>query len=153
MKYIRAMLLRIKTILSSRDGFTLLELMIVVVIMSILIAIIAPKFMGQADKAKVTAAKTDIGNLSTSLETYKLDNGNYPTTDQGLNALIEKPSSDPIPQNYQSKGYLTKKNIPNDPWGRAYIYTSDGQDYLITSYGADGKEGGEGFNADIRSDK
>jgi general secretion pathway protein G len=152
MKYIKAMLIRIKTILSSRDGFSLLELMIVVVILAILIGIVGPKFMGQTDKAKVSSAKTQIGNFATALETYKLDNGNYPTTEQGLLALVEKPGSDPIPQSYASKGYLNSKSVPVDPWKRAYVYTSDGNEFLIVTLGADGKEGGTEFNADIKSD-
>jgi general secretion pathway protein G len=102
-----------------------------------------------SDKAKVSSAKTQIGNFSTALETYKLDNGNYPTTEQGLNALVEKPKIKPIPQEYSPRGYLNSSSVPTDPWHNTYYYKSDDQDFVIISAGQDGKEG---TKDDIRSD-
>jgi general secretion pathway protein G len=153
MKHIKALYSRIRLVLSSNSGFTLIELMIVIVIIAILAGVIGPKFFGQTDKAKISSAKSQIMNFKTALENYKLDNGNYPTADQGLKSLVEKPTSDPIPQSYATKGYLDSKTLPQDPWKHDYVYTSDGSDYTIISLGADGKEGGDNFNADIKSDE
>ena len=135
-------------------GFTLIELLIVITIIAILSIVVVPRFMDIPQKAKVEAARQQIASFSMALDHYYLDNGNYPTTEQGLQALIEKPTTDPIPQNYNPKGYMDKKKIPNDPWGNPYVYSCPGQhgnDYEIFSYGADGKEGGSGFDADITS--
>ncbi|MEN8211515.1 MAG: type II secretion system major pseudopilin GspG [Thermodesulfobacteriota bacterium] len=134
-------------------GFSFLELMVVVVILGILATYIAPRFMGRAEDAKAVKAKVDIAALETSLKLYKLDNSNYPTTEQGILALIEKPSTEPVPMNWKEKGYLAKARIPKDPWGREYLYLSPGihDDYDIISYGADGAPGGDGKNRDINS--
>ncbi len=134
-------------------GFTLIELMVVIVILGILAAIIAPKIIGRTDEAKVTEAKVQIRNLETALKMYKLDNGIYPTTDQGLEALVQKPSVGIIPKNWREGGYLEKSKVPLDPWGNKFVYISPGShgDFDIISYGADGAPGGEGFNADIES--
>lgn len=132
-------------------GFTLIELMVVIVILGILAAIIAPRIVGRTDEAKVTEVKVQIKNLETALKMYKLDNGQYPGTEQGLQALVEKPTIGVIPKNWREGGYLEKRKVPQDPWGNAYIYVSPGLhgDYDILSYGADGIRGGEKFDADI----
>lgn len=134
-------------------GFTLIELMVVIVILGILAAIIAPKIIGRTDEAKVTEAKVQIRNLETALKLYKLDSGVYPSTEQGLNALVEKPASGEIPRNWREGGYLEKKKVPADPWGNPFTYVSPGAngDYDIISYGADRARGGEGFAKDIES--
>ncbi len=134
-------------------GFSFLELMVVVVILGILATYIAPRFMGRTEDAKAVKAKVDIAALETSFKLYKLDNSNYPTTEQGILALIEKPSTEPVPMNWKEKGYLAKAKIPKDPWGREYLYLSPGihDDYDIISYGADGAPGGDGKNRDINS--
>ncbi len=139
--------------ISNQKGFSFIELMVVVVILGILATYIAPRFMGRADDAKSVKAKVDIAAIETTLKLYKLDNGNYPTTDQGLLALIEKPSIEPIPLNWKDKGYLEKAWVPKDPWGREYLYLSPGvhDEYDIISYGADGSPGGDGKNRDINS--
>ena len=130
-------------------GFTLIEIMVVVAILAILGATVVPLIMDRPEEARVVKAKQDIGTLESALELYRLDNFNYPSTDQGLEALIEQPTGEPEAPNWKSGGYV--KKLPNDPWGRAYIYLSPGEggDYDIISYGRDGGEGGEGFDADI----
>lgn len=135
----------------SRSGFTLLEIIVVVFILSLLAAIVAPRFMGRTDDARITEAKVQMRNFETALKLFKLDNGFYPDTQQGLEALVEKPATGRIPQNYREGGYLEQKKIPLDPWGNAYVYVSPGLhgDLDIISYGGDGKEGGEGKDADI----
>jgi len=142
-----------KIFTSGNNGFTLLELVIVIAILGLLAAIIAPKMMGRADDAKITDAKLQIRNLETALKLFKLDNGFYPDTQQGLEALIEKPATGQIPQKYKEGGYLEQKKIPLDPWGNPYIYVSPGLhgDFDILSYGSDGKEGGTGKDADINN--
>ena len=134
-------------------GFTLIELMVVIVILGILAVIIAPKMMGRVDEAKVTEAKVQIRNFETALKMYKMDNGQYPSTEQGLEALVEKPTVGVIPKNWREGGYLERKKVSLDPWGNAYLYLSPGlhEDYDIISYGADGVKGGEKFGADIES--
>ncbi len=133
--------------MTKRDAFSLIEIMVVVVILGILASIVVPKILSRPDEARVVKAKSDILNIQNALELYKLDNGNYPTTDQGLLALSEKPSQDPIPNNW--KPYLQK--LPKDPWGRDYLYLNPGEhgEIDIFTYGADGQPGGTGFNADI----
>jgi general secretion pathway protein G len=133
----------------SQHGFTLIEVMIVIVILGILAALIVPKVMGRPDEARVVAAKQDIATLMQALKLYKLDNRRYPSTDQGLDALIKKPTAAPVPDNWKS--YLER--LPLDPWGNAYQYLNPGLngEVDIMSYGADGKAGGEGFDADIGS--
>jgi general secretion pathway protein G len=130
-------------------GFTLIELMVVLVIIGVLAALIVPNVLDRADDARVTAARTDISNLSQALKLYKLDNQRYPSSEQGLQALLVKPTSGPIPSNW--KPYVEK--LPNDPWGRAYLYINPGLkgEIDVLSFGADGQAGGEGKNADIGS--
>lgn len=133
-------------------GFTLIEIMVVVVIISVLIGLVAPNIMGRVDEAKVTAAKADIATMSQALDMYRIDNGHYPTTEQGLQALVSKPSGSPEPKNWNSSGYMKKKELPKDPWSNDYQYIRypDGR-FDILSYGADGQEGGEEYDADISS--
>lgn len=130
-------------------GFTLIEIMVVVAIIAILGATVVPLIMDRPNEARQVRAKNDIGTLSSALELYKLDNFSYPSTEQGLQALIEKPSGDPEPANWQSNGYV--KSLPKDPWGRDYLYVSEGGDFEIISLGNDGAEGGEEFDMDISS--
>ncbi len=135
------------------EGFSFLELMVVVVILGILATYIAPRFMGRTDDAKAVKAKVDILSIETALKLYRLDNGNYPTTEQGIAALVEKPSTEPVPLNWKEKGYLEKAKVPKDPWRKEYLYLSPGihDDYDLISYGADGVPGGEGKNKDVNS--
>lgn len=130
-------------------GFTLIELMVVLVIIGILGALIVPNVLDRADDARVTAARTDVNNLMQALKLYKLDNQRYPTAEQGLQALVTKPTTGPIPPNW--KPYLDK--LPNDPWGRPYQYLNPGVhgEVDVLSLGADGQAGGDGANADIGS--
>ena len=130
-------------------GFTLIELMVVLVIIGVLAALIVPNVLDRADDARATAAKTDIANLGQSLKLYKLDNLRYPSAEQGLQALVVKPTVGTIPGNWRP--YLDK--LPNDPWGRSYQYLNPGikAEIDIMSFGADGQSGGEGKNADIGS--
>lgn len=136
-----------------QKGFSFIELMVVVVILGILAGMIVPRYMGRTDEAKAVKAKVDIAAIETSLKMYRLDNGTYPSTEQGLLALIEKPSTEPAAPKWNENGYLDKKTLPKDPWGRDYLYLSPGvhEDFDIISYGADGASGGEGKNADINS--
>ncbi|HMM44590.1 MAG TPA: type II secretion system major pseudopilin GspG [Candidatus Macondimonas sp.] len=132
-------------------GFTLIEIMVVVVILGILAALIVPNIMDRPDMARVTRTKQDIRALQTALNLYRLDNYRYPTTDQGLEALVEPPTIEPLPPAYRKGGYL--EHMPKDAWGRPYLYLSPGLhgEVDITSLGADGQPGGEGVNADIQS--
>jgi general secretion pathway protein G len=134
-------------------GFTLIELMVVIVILGILAGLIVPRIMGRTDEAKIVKAEIDIAAVETALKLYRLDNGFYPTTEQGLLALVEKPESGVIPRNWAAGGYLDKGKVPKDPWGNEYLYLSPGvhDEYDITSYGGDGVPGGEGKNRDINS--
>lgn len=138
-----------------RPGFTLIELMVVLVILGLLATFIGPQIMSAPDKARVSKAINDIKALEQALDMYKIDNGFYPTTDQGLLALVEKPEVDPIPNSWNPSGYLKDPVVPKDPWGRDYIYRSpteeENRPYEIITYGADGQEGGENYNADITS--
>lgn len=120
-------------------GFTLVEIMVVVVILGILAAIVVPKIMSRPEQARLVKAKQDILAIQSALDLYKLDNSFYPTTDQGLKALVEKPSSSPTPQNWKTDGYLQK--LPVDPWGEAYQYENDNEKLRIYSLGPKGKEG------------
>ena len=139
--------------LNNRSGFTLIEIMVVIVILAMLAALVGPKLMGRTDDAKIQTTRTQISNLETALKLYKLDNGTYPSTEQGLNALVAKPTVGVIPKNYKDGGYLEKKQVPKDGWGNDYLYVSPGEhgDYDMFSYGADGAKGGEGKNADINN--
>jgi general secretion pathway protein G len=130
-------------------GFTLIELMVVLVIIGVLAALIVPNVLDRAEEARVTAARTDVNNIMQALKLYKLDNHRYPTGEQGLQALIARPTSAPAPTNW--KPYLEK--LPNDPWGRPYQYLNPGLkgEVDVMSFGADGQSGGEGVNADIGS--
>lgn len=135
------------------EGFTLIELMVVIVILGILAAIIAPRVIGRTDEAKVTEAKVQIKNFETAIKLYKIDNGHYPATEQGLSALIAKPTVGIIPKNWRAGGYLENRKIPKDPWGNIYIYASPGLngEYDIISFGRDGVRGGEGYDGDVES--
>ena len=139
--------------ISNQKGFSFIELMVVVIILGILAGMIVPRYMGRTDEAKAVKAKVDIAAIETSLKMYRLDNGTYPSTEQGLMALIEKPTTEPAAPNWSENGYLDKKKLPKDPWNRDYIYISPGvhEEFDILSYGADGAPGGEGKNADIKS--
>ena len=132
------------------EGFTLVELMVVIVIIGLLAAIVAFNVLPMGDKARIEKAKSDISTIEQALEMYKLQNMRYPSTSEGLQALVTPPSS-ADPSHYQAGGYI--KKLPNDPWGRPYQYASPGQhsEADVWSYGADGKEGGEGTDADIGS--
>lgn len=128
---------------NEKDGFTLIEIMLVVIIIGILVAMVLPRLVGRSEQARMSAARADINsNIALALDMYELDNGIYPTTEQGLNALKTKPSSSPVPPNWNGP-YL--KKTPLDPWGKPYIYTSPGthtKDYDLASWGGDGVEGG-----------
>ena len=132
-------------------GFTLIEVMVVIVIIGVLAALIVPKVMSRPDEARATAARTDIASIKQALNLYKLDNHRYPNTEQGLAALVKKPTVSPIPENWKGNGYLER--VPKDPWGHAYRYLQPGLhgEIDIISLGADGEVGGEGSDADIGS--
>jgi general secretion pathway protein G len=134
-------------------GFTLIELMVVLVILGVLASLIVPRIMGRPEEARRIKARVDIQSLETAVKLYNLDNGNYPTTEQGLQALIEPPATGTLPKNWREGGYLEKGKIPVDPWGNEYVYLCPGShgDFDIISYGADGEAGGEGKDADIVS--
>ncbi len=133
------------------SGFTLMEILVVMVIIGILAALVAPRLINKVDSARVTEAEIQIKNLETALKLFRMDNGFYPSTEQGLSALIEPPVIGQIPGHFRPGGYLDKKSVSPDPWDRAYIYISPGAEgeYDIISYGADGLPGGEKHNADI----
>lgn len=132
-----------------QTGFTLIEIMVVVVILGILAAMVAPKILSRPDQAKVTVARSDIETVSQALELFRLDNGFYPSTDQGLEALVKKPMVAPEPRSWNPEGYL--KRMPVDPWGNPYLYLQPGNHgkYDLYSQGADGREGGDGLDADV----
>lgn len=130
-------------------GFTLIEVMVVIAILAILAALIVPNVMSRPDEARVVAAKQDIAALTQALKLYRLDTKRYPTTEQGLQALVAKPSQAPVPENWKTGGYVEK--LPRDPWGKPYQFLNPGLhgEIDVFSYGADGVPGGEGFDADI----
>jgi general secretion pathway protein G len=137
-----------------RGGFTLIELMAVIVIIGILAAIVVPNWMAAVEKGRMNAAKTQIRQLEGGLKMFKLDNAFYPSTEQGLDALLNAPTSGRIPESYQRGGYMDGSKVPDDPWGNPYDYESPGSsgyDYEIVSLGADGLPGGEDENSDIES--
>lgn len=134
---------------SDEQGFSLLELMVVVVILSILALVIVPRVIDRPDQARITRVKSDLATLESAVNLYKLDNFRYPTTEQGLEALVARPVSEPVPQNWSASGYIDR--LPKDPWGNDYHYLAPGVhgEVDIFSFGADGVQGGDGMNADI----
>jgi general secretion pathway protein G len=142
-----------RRIKNNNSGFTLIELMVVIVILGILAGLIIPRIMGRPEEAKQLKAKMQIESLETTLKLYKLDNGMYPDTEQGLQALIEQPETGALPKNWRKGGYLEKGRVPKDPWENDFVYLSPGAhgDYDIISYGADGVPDGEDKNRDINS--
>ncbi len=135
-------------------GVTLIEMMVVLVIIAIIAALIVPNVIGRPDEARVTVARSDIRTLAASLELYRLDARRYPTTEQGLDALVHRPVLDPVPETWAEGGYLA--TLPQDPWGNPYIYATPGQSapgqsapFDLISLGADGVAGGDGVNADL----
>jgi general secretion pathway protein G len=137
--------------IANNRGFTLIELMVVIVILGILAGLIVPRLMGRPDEAKILKTKIQIEAMETALKLYKLDNGWYPTTEQGLQALVELPQTGQIPRKWRTGGYLEKGKVPTDAWGNEFVYLCPGVygEYDIISYGADGMEGGEDVNRDI----
>lgn len=135
-----------------RAGLTLVEMIVVLAIIAVVAVLIVPNVIGRPDQARVTVAKTDLKTIATALRVYRLDNGDYPTTAQGLQALVERPTSPPEPASWAADGYLPE--LPTDPWGKPYLYRSPGQTgaYDLLSLGKDGEEGGEDLDADL-SDK
>jgi general secretion pathway protein G len=135
-----------------RSGFTLLELVVVIIVLGLLAGLVAPQIIGRLSDAKSTTARTQIELLSVALDGYRLDNGNYPTTDQGLAALRDKPTRPPVPSNW--RGPYLRKAVPVDPWGRPYLYRFPGEKnagaFDLESLGRDGKVGGDGEDADVR---
>ena len=134
-------------------GFTLIELMVVIIILGILAMYVAPKIMSRPGEARQVKARLDIQNIENALKLYKLDNGIYPTTEQGLLALVEQPETGTIPKKWKSGGYLEKGKVPKDPWGNEFVYLSPGLkgDFDIISYGLDGVPGGEEENKDVNN--
>ncbi|MGH7893594.1 MAG: type II secretion system major pseudopilin GspG, partial [Candidatus Binatia bacterium] len=132
------------------SGYTLLEIMVVVFILGLLVTIVAPRIMGRTDEARVTAAVANMKSIEQALNLYRLDNGAYPTTEQGLEALVTRPTAPPAPKVWRAEGYLTR--VPLDPWGNAFVYVLETPArYTLRNLGADGVEGGEGLDADIDS--
>ena len=134
---------------ASESGFTLLEVMIVLIIIAVLAGLVAVNVMGRPDEARATATRSNITTVQGALKMYRLDNGSYPTTEQGLKALVERPTAPPAPASWPQGGYLTTP--ATDGWGKPYEYRSDGSSFAIRSLGKDGKPGGEGVDADIES--
>lgn len=143
---------RQRAITDSQAGLTLIEMIVVLAIIALVAALIVPNVIGRPDEARVTVAKTDLRTISAALKMYRLDNGDYPTTEQGLAALSRKPTTEPLPRNWSGEGYLAQ--VPVDPWGRPYAYQYPGSTggFDLSSLGKDGKPGGEGLDADL-SDK
>lgn len=134
--------------MKAMGGFTLIEIMVVVVILGVLTALIVPNIIGRPDEARVTAARVEVQQIANALELYRLDNGFYPSSDQGLEALVSAPGGFPEPKSWNPDGYL--KKLPEDPWGEPYLYFSQDRNMEVYSFGADRQEGGEGVDADIR---
>lgn len=130
-----------------QSGFTLIEILVVVMILGLLISLAAPSLIGRTDDARVVKARADIVAIEQALSMYKLDSGSFPTSDQGLEALVVEPTRGDTPRNWRQ--YMER--VPLDPWDGDYLYAADGQSYVLRSLGADGKEGGEGYDADIDS--
>jgi general secretion pathway protein G len=137
----------------AQQGFTLIELMVVILILGILATMIAPQIMDKPDEARRTKAAVDMQSLGQALKMYRLDNGAYPTTEQGLQALVEAPSVGKLAKRWRQTGYLEKKSVPKDPWGYDYVYICPGLhgDFDLTSYGNDNEPGGEGGDADVNN--
>ncbi|MBQ7592977.1 MAG: type II secretion system major pseudopilin GspG [Synergistaceae bacterium] len=135
---------------NKRKGFTLIEIMVVVVILGLLAALVVPRIGPQVAEAQRTTAATQIRSLEDALEMYRMHNGFYPSTSQGLDALVTAPTTSPVPRRYAEGGYL--KKVPDDPWGNPYVYRNQNGHIQIMSYGPDGEEGGEGINADITNE-
>ena len=135
------------------QGFTLIELMVVIVILGILAGLIVPRIMGRPEEARRMKARVQIESIETALKLYKLDNGMYPSTEQGLDALVEAPTVGQLPKKWREGGYLEKGKVPKDPWDNDFVYLCPGLhgDFDLTSYGSDGEPGGEGNDADINS--
>ena len=156
-KLIKMIIHRIKALARearSKAGITLIEIMIAITIIAIIGIVVYPMIMDLPQKARIQAAKQQMLSFGLALDRYALDNGFYPTSEQGLEALVKKPDSEPSPMNYNEGGYMKSREVPKDPWGREYTYASPGEhgnDYEIMSFGADGQEGGEGKDADIKS--
>lgn len=141
-------LLGLRTARQSEKGFTLIEIMIVIVIIGVLATLVIPNIMGRPDEARAVSARADVSTITQALKLYKLDNGRYPTTEQGLNALVSRPTAEPVPRNW--KNYLDK--LPQDPWGTPYQYSNPGthnNEIDVYSFGADGKLGGQGNDQEI----
>jgi general secretion pathway protein G len=143
--------MRLRSLRRGHRGFTLIEIMVVIVILGVLAALVVPRVLSRPDEARAVAAKSDIAAIMQALKLYKLDNQRYPTTEQGLAALTAKPEAPPLPPNWKPGGYLEK--VPTDPWGRPYQYLNPGLkgEVDVMSYGADGQPGGTGVDADIGS--
>ena len=137
----------------NQRGFTLIELMVVIVILGILAGLIIPRIMGRPEEARRMKARVQIESIETALKLYKLDNGSYPSTEQGLEALVEAPSVGQLPRAWRDGGYLEKGRVPKDPWDSEFIYLSPGvnSDFDLISYGADGEPGGEDKNKDVNN--
>ncbi|MCX5850034.1 MAG: type II secretion system major pseudopilin GspG [Deltaproteobacteria bacterium] len=138
---------------NTQTGFTLIELMVVIIILGVLAGLIIPRVMGRPDEARQAKAKIQIESLESALKLYKLDNGNYPTTEQGLNALVAAPTAGNLPKNWRQDGYLEKGRVPKDPWDNEFIYISPGGhgDFDLSCLGKDGEAGGEGVDKDINN--
>ena len=138
---------------ADRRGFTLIEIMVVMVILGILAGLIIPRIMGRPEEARRTKARIQIESIETALKLYRLDNGSYPTTEQGLQALVELPSAGKLASAWREGGYLEKGRVPKDPWDNEYVYLCPGihGDFDLVSYGADGETGGEGKDMDINN--
>ncbi|MBQ3448820.1 MAG: type II secretion system major pseudopilin GspG [Synergistaceae bacterium] len=141
---------RKKILMRRRSGFTLIEIMVVVVILGLLAALVVPRIGPQVAEAQRTTAATQIRSLEDALEMYRMHNGFYPSTQQGLEALVTPPTTSPVPKRFAEGGYI--KKVPDDPWGNPYVYRNNNGRITITSYGPDGEEGGEGINADITNE-
>jgi len=138
---------------NNERGFTLIEIMVVVVILGILASYVAVRYVGKTEEAQRTQARVQIESFSTALAFYKMDNGTYPSTEQGLQSLVEPPTAGQLPRKWKEGGYLQKKQVPKDPWEHDYVYISPGlhDEYDLSSYGNDGVQGGEGEDKDVNS--